>query len=153
MKTFEVQIPEGHEIDKENSTFEKIVFKKLEKRLPLSTNEIPDRPYYINGNGDVCKNHQLSFVKPGIHNLSTQEKAEAFLALMQLVELRDAWNEGWKPNWEDLTTKYAIEVIRRNPQKSSYSSLSCPLAFKSIELRDKFLEEFKDLIETAKELL
>lgn len=35
-KEFKIQMPEGYEIDKENSTFEKIVFKKIEKELPKS---------------------------------------------------------------------------------------------------------------------
>ncbi len=30
-KELKIQIPEGYEIDKENSTFEKIVFKKKKK--------------------------------------------------------------------------------------------------------------------------
>ena len=30
-KEFKIEIPKGYEVDKENSTFEKIVFKKVEK--------------------------------------------------------------------------------------------------------------------------
>lgn len=33
-KELKIQAPEGYEIDKENSTFEKIVFKKEERKLP-----------------------------------------------------------------------------------------------------------------------
>jgi len=29
-----IQVPEGYEIDRENSTFEKIIFKKVERELP-----------------------------------------------------------------------------------------------------------------------
>ena len=33
-KELKIEVPQGYEIDKENSTFEKIVFKKVEKELP-----------------------------------------------------------------------------------------------------------------------
>ena len=35
-KEMKIQVPEGYEIDRKNSTFEKIVFKKIEKELPKS---------------------------------------------------------------------------------------------------------------------
>lgn len=33
-KTIEITPPKGYEIDKEKSTFEKIVFKPIEEKLP-----------------------------------------------------------------------------------------------------------------------
>ncbi|HOG38227.1 MAG TPA: hypothetical protein PLD95_02030 [bacterium] len=33
-KTVEINVPDGYEIDKEKSTFEKIVFKAIEQNLP-----------------------------------------------------------------------------------------------------------------------
>ena len=39
-KELKIQVPEGYEIDKENSTFEKIVFKKVENELPKSWEEL-----------------------------------------------------------------------------------------------------------------
>ena len=35
-KEFKIEVPDGYEVDKENSTFEKIIFKKVEKELPKS---------------------------------------------------------------------------------------------------------------------
>ena len=35
---------------------------------------------------------------------------EAFEALKKLVILRDYYNEGWQPDWNDNATKYSIEV-------------------------------------------
>ena len=39
-KELKIQVPEGYEIDKEKSTFEKIVFKKVEKELPKSWEDL-----------------------------------------------------------------------------------------------------------------
>lgn len=83
----------------------------------------------------------------------TKEEAEACLALAQLCQLRDIYNEGWKPDWTDNNEKFCIFF---NNEKV-YSGLSYYtrhiLSFKTQELRDKFLENFRDLIETAKPLL
>ena len=46
MKTLKIETPEGYEIDKENSTFEKIVFKEVKSEYPLSVNNIPNRYWY-----------------------------------------------------------------------------------------------------------
>lgn len=153
MKTLEIQVPEGYEIDKKNSTFEQIVFKKIEKKLPLSVDEINHRPYYINNEGYINEYFGHTH-KQGIQNVSTKERAEAFLALMQLIELRDAWNGDWKPDWTNGSLKkYTIEVVRRKISKTSLCYTHKVLNFKSVKLRDKFLEQFEHLIETAKELL
>lgn len=39
-KELKIEIPDGYEIDRENSTFEKIVFKKIESKLPKSWEEL-----------------------------------------------------------------------------------------------------------------
>ena len=39
MKELNIQIPEGYEVDKEQSTFEKIIFKKIETKLPKTWEE------------------------------------------------------------------------------------------------------------------
>ena len=37
--------------------------------------------------------------------LPTKEMAEAFLAMMQLMSLREAWIGSWKPDWECYSKK------------------------------------------------
>lgn len=39
MKELKIEVPEGYEIDKEKSTFEKIVFKKIKVELPKTWDE------------------------------------------------------------------------------------------------------------------
>ena len=45
-KEINISIPEGYEIDKEKSTFEKIVFKKIENKLPMSFDEMKIPEYW-----------------------------------------------------------------------------------------------------------
>ena len=136
MKEFLIECPSGFEVDKEKSTFEKIVFKEIENKLPMSVYEIPNRRFYVteSGYGGYSDNVTLH----GKGYLSTMERAKAFLALMQLVELRDVWNG------DSERHLYLIYSENRT------SNL---LSFKTLELRNQFGEQFKDLIETAKELL
>jgi len=152
MKTLKIEIPEGHEIDQENSTFEKIVFKEVKSKYPLKVEDIPNRDWYIHCNN--VTQVQYENLKKDKENVSTRKRAKAFLALMQLVELRDAWNEidgGKEFTCDDI--KYSIKVhfneITTNTEISSYKVLH----FRKEETRDKFLETFRDLIEQAKELI
>lgn len=148
MKELKIEVPQGFEIDKDNSTFEKIVFKPIENRLPMSVEEIPNRNYYIGCKGKICELN-TAYDK---NNLSTKERAEAFLALMQLVELRDAWNGDWKADYNSETS-YNIEAQDSGIIVYQYSNIPRVLNFKSRNIAEKFAEQFKDLIETAKELL
>jgi len=80
MKEILIEAPTGMEIYQENNT---IKFRNIENKLPMSVEEIPNRNYMVN---PTFKSY-----------VSTNERAEAFLALMQLVELRDAWNGDFDP--------------------------------------------------------
>ena len=120
-------VPQGWEIDLENSTILNITLKPIEVKLPLSVEEI--------------------------QRLDTAKYKDAFEALEQLVHLRDAWNEGWKPDWNYNDNKYCIFFYRNKLEKCVMSNESIPLHFKTLELAEKFAEQFKDLINEAKELL
>ena len=83
----------------------------------------------------------------------TKEEAEACLALSQLCQLRDKYNDGWKPDWTKYSRKFTIFIYGDEANKGDVNGAKSVLAFKTKELRDKFLDNFKDLIEIAKPLL
>lgn len=87
------------------------------------------------------------------NTLLSKELAEALLALSQLLLLRDYYNDGWKPDWTTYHDKYTINIHTNNIRRDEFQYSNKILAFKSKKLRDKFLENFKDLIEQAKPLL
>ena len=83
---FKIQIPEGMEIDKENSTFEYIKFKPK-----LSYQEISK------------KFPKSSSVSTNANHLSK------LLTIRQLLEVADYLNGDWKPDWNDMNqVKYVI---------------------------------------------
>lgn len=86
--------------------------------------------------------------------LPDKETAEAFIAMIQLIQLRNCYNDGWEPDWEDSEErKYVIIIVDNKIDTTDLSSSSCPLAFRTEERRDLFLKNFRDLIEIAKPLI
>ena len=85
--------------------------------------------------------------------LPNKETAEAFLALMQLVQLRDCYRQRWKPDWTKRDDKYCISHINGGIGIDIKNYTSSILSFQSIEIRDMFRKNFRELIETAKELI
>lgn len=157
MKTKELKIeaPEGYEIDRENSTFKKIVFKKIENELPKSWEDLGViRGFYVNAHSEVRDFEGRTSKDSNKNTFPTKEEAEACLALAQLCQLRDRYNDGWRPDWEDDgEIKHCIEFFKGKIDKEYHHIAKRVLCFKTRELRDEFLENFRGLIEIAKPLL
>lgn len=84
----------------------------------------------------------------------SQELANAFEALRKLIFLRDYYNSNWKPDWNNSDKfKYCIEIYRGNLESINYNTTYKIMFFKTPEIRDKFLEEQRELLEIAKLLL
>lgn len=162
-----ITCPEGCEIDYEHSTFECIKFKPIKPQLPKTWEEFCENTLVKNGEswideyGQINVNH-VEGCKRYQRNkniLPSEDLAKAMLALCQLIQLRDCYNNGWEPDWCNTEqNKYCIiscgtKMVGMQITKAVYTTLSRILAFKSEELRDKFLENFKDLIEIVKPLL
>ena len=154
-KELKIEVPQGYEIDRENSTFEKIVFKKVERELPTRWEDLGViRGFYVNAHSELRDFECYTGKDSNKNTFPTKEEAEACLALAQLCQLRDRYNDGWKPDWKnDTELKYVIEIFWDNIVKRVYECRYKVLAFKTEELRDKFLENFKHLIWVAKPLL
>jgi hypothetical protein len=74
-------------------------------------------------------------------------------ALRKLVILRDYYNEGWKPNWNESSTKYCIEQEGLDICGRNHTYNSRVMYFKTDEIRNKFLKEQRELLKIAKPLL
>ena len=91
--------------------------------------------------------HRKGFIK-------NKKVAEAYAVLPQLIRLRDEYNEGWKPDWSCENDKHCIRVIINKIKPAIISGyIQRILTFKTEEIRNKFLEDHRDLIEIAKPLL
>ena len=89
------------------------------------------------------------------HHLLPRGLGKPMLALCQLLVCRNAWWKqlGWKPDWTGNKDKYCISICNGKITPQILSSAGSILAFPTAEVRDEFLETFRDLIEDAKELL
>lgn len=83
----------------------------------------------------------------------TKEQAEAMLAFIQLIRLRDVYRQGWEPDWDDATPKYCIRNFSGVIAEETTQAWGCPLSFQSEEICNTYLKNFSNLIETAKEFL
>lgn len=98
---------------------------------------------------------------PGSANycyFNTKEEAEAFVALGKLIQLRDEYwrlDGNWKPDWTDdiIQKKFSIYIDFSGVKKAIYYHTNQTFVFSTPELRDKFYNNFKDLIEEAKMFL
>ena len=84
---------------------------------------------------------------------SNEKIAQAVRALVQLIQLRDCYRQGWTPDWSDNQSKYVIEYYDGNVYGETYTKRSAVLSFQSPSVMLEFMANFADLIEQAKELL
>ena len=165
IKELKIQIPEGYEIDKEKSTFEKIVFKKKDTK--------PSKPrcweeycnlQIINNKKGYCINDLTSEIDEVYWDhctdanswrnvLPSRELAEESRAMMQLMALRQTWIGDWKPCWDGKTIHYCI--VRFNNDYTINLNAQCchALSFPTKEMAEEFMNYFRDLLEVAKSLI
>jgi hypothetical protein len=160
IKNLKIQIPEGYEIDKEQSTFENIVFKK-KSEYPRTWKEFCERypniedEYYISGNSTIY--HVVNGVRNVIDDANlfkTKKEAEAFLTLIKLYRLRQAYVGDWKPDWIDNSIpKYIIKVSENELMVANYYFDNRSFSFPSRKMAEEFLNNFKADLELVKHLI
>ena len=115
---------------------------------------VKDDECYISASSNIIRMSQgkrYTFYNCNI--LPSLQSAKAHLAYMQLHQLRDCYRQGWLPNWKDNIIKYCI-ILESNKCVIYKNITICNfLSFQSMELAEKFLNNFKDLIETAGDLI
>ena len=156
-------VPDGWEFDRIDVNGN-IVLKEKKKELPktwLKCLYSIDDVEMIEEDSEVhkCSISDLSddgrLFDDSDRNLLPCGLGKPMLALCQLLVCRNAWWKqlGWKPDWTDICTKHCIGYNKDVASKAVSSFSNYILAFPTPEVRDQFLETFKDLIEEAKELL
>ena len=158
-KELKITIPEGQEIDwQESAKQEKIVFKKKDPK-PRSWEEYCNNFsgelfYFSNRNSieSVVTSDGMSYTAKDY--LPSKELAEAFLAMMQLMSLRQAWIGDWKPDWNDETrVKWNIICLQNQVCLCDTLIKSRVLSFPTKEMAIDFMNCFRVLLEIAKPLI
>lgn len=136
---------------------------KYEKKLPKTWEEFcknyprkKDEAYFDMGS-QICifsQDYEYRTEDTDKNILPSKQAAEAHLALMQLHQLRDAWREGWIPDWNsDIQVKYVIYNTEGEFRIGRFSSTRRFLAFQDDKRADEFKDCFIDLIKQAGDLI
>ena len=164
-QTIEIEVPDGK---KAVWRGDKIVFVDINPQLPRTWEDfcnkytIKPSEVYIGSNSEIKGWIPSKYRDKDINKnlLPDDESARRHITLMQLHQLRDCYRQGWKPDWDDETYKYCIERYpksRNGQQKEwniiTYKKISKFLSFQSEYITRAFLDNFKDLIEQAGDLI
>ena len=160
-QTIEIEVPDGKKAVWKDG---KVVFEDIKPQLPKTweefckQNPVRETEYFLN---NCCyliiateKGGRIRSEETDKNLLPSKQAAEAHLAYMMLHQLRDAWREGWLPDWKDgnqnkyviLTFEGEYEILQRN-------LTSHLLAFQDLKRADEFLECFSELIKIAGDLI
>ena len=150
-KELKIKIPKGYEIDRQKSTFEKIVFKKIEHCKPTTWEEYckyaKDCPSYY---GNPRKNNIFETRFDGFYNeFFTEERAKQYVSLGKLLQLRDYWVKGSK--FKDAIGVFTWSdglIVTNNCDINDFA-----ITFPTQEMADKFITCFRDLIKQASPLV
>jgi hypothetical protein len=117
------------------------------KRNPIQQGECLIRPFcqiyeaeYGSRDADTDRNY-----------FTSKQEAEAFLAFMQLRQLRKVYVKGWEPDYKQQY--YGIIFNANGLDILPYTLVHKSMSFPTRELAKQFLTNFKDLLEIAKPLL
>ena len=154
-QTIEIEVPDGYKAEYNKDT-QKIEVVKVE--LPKTWEEfcenypVKSDEYLIDSWGNFTipsetERYLTRFLVPN------KETAEAFIALMQLIQLRDCYRQGWKPDWCKGDYKATINHGRHGLTCDYSYWGNQVLSFQSEKICEDFLKNFRDLIEKAKELI
>lgn len=144
-KELQIIAPEGYEVDKENSTFEKIVFKKVEEKLTYK--KIADKlfqyknHYFIDNGGSIIE-ASIDWHCPNV--APTEYQLQRLLALNKLMNVAYYLNDSWEPDWnDDLQSKFFIFYNNKSKsfriESNSYYNNGI-VYFKSKELAKQAIE-------------
>ena len=143
-KEIKIQVPEGYEIDKGKSTFEKIVFKKKEHIVNCWKDIKEIHGIYIDSHSDLssCVKRPNSHRH---HNVFLNEKyAKSALALAQISQLLPYYDSG--VNWFSDIYKYCITKEFDKLVIKKWQSAYQLLAFNTEEEAERFLKYNEQLI-------
>lgn len=155
MNEVKIQIPDNCELIKDGNTY---VVKEKKQGPPRSWEEFCEKhPVQLGEIKFDSACNIYGFEKSTIrrpHNdrnvYISEEEAKAFLALMQLRQLRKAWVGDWEitnqPYYCIFSSKTGIKVV-------SHCNVLRSLSFPTREMADDFLYCFKNLCVIAKPLL
>ena len=141
--------------------FEELHLPEPNKELPNTWEEWVEQnkkvysEYYMAADSEVYNIKERERNINSDSNLLSKEKdAKAILALIKLKRVRDTYRQGWIPNWKNNSEiKFCIDYNGGMLYRCGHTGANRFLSFQSEKIRNKFYENFKGLIEQAKEFI
>lgn len=160
-QTIEIEVPDGKKAVWRQGN---VVFEDIKPQLPKTwrefceKNEIGATEACINNNSMIllCAKRKPRDYRFDENVLPNRSAAETHLALMKLHQLRDCYRQGWQPDWTTQEDKYIIEnaPFKLSKYRVSFSFFNPGfLSFQNERLALEFLNNFRDLIEQAGDLI
>ncbi len=148
-----IKLENGKEVNISEESYKELA-RSIKKELPKSWKDLGEiSGYYTDIHSDVYCSDDIRARRYDENIFRTKEQAEASIALAQLSQLMYVYNDGWEPDYSSSEFVYSIYYCDNKIKRSYFTSLSSFLTFEKEEIRDEFLENFRELIETAKPLL
>lgn len=153
-KTLTIDLKQAKELYTGNgSKMDKLLLANFNKE-ELVEPELPDSwlnigkiaGYYVSDHSEIYKNTEKTTSESHQNLFATEKQAKSALAMAQLSQLMKVYNGDWNPNWRGQENKYIIMPHSNTIHKGDRNFQQYFLAFKSKELRDKFFDNFQDLI-------
>lgn len=149
-----IKIPLGYEIDKTKSAEDTIVLNKIK---------------LVDVDADFERAFKNARANKNLHFVSsfgmladfvelctpTEKESVAITALCKLLFLRNGVNGDWEPDWkDDYQSKWVIHN-KNGDLVSEWTTvkLTKPLVFRIEKDCNRFLKDYRELLETAKPLL
>lgn len=163
----EIEIPNGKKAVWKDNT---IIFEDIKSQLPKTWEEfcnmkpLDELKIYINDNSEYIEIKDDGVTRRPYEDknvLPSIKAAKQHLALMQLHQLRDCYRQGWMPDYTRISNKFCIvhyfdfysNTYDYKIIAYLYTSLHHFLSFQSKEIAEEFLNNFKDLIKQAGDLI
>lgn len=147
-KEFKVVIPEGMEIDKDNSTFECIKFKPRDKQVKTWDDLKEVSGYYIEDDSSITgtKSEYIESIDKNV--AATEKHCKMMLAIAQISQLMPYYggeitDEEWK---NSSIFKYVIFRMNDGINSSVNHIIYNFLAFHTEYQRDEFLKNNEQLV-------
>ena len=123
-KELKIQVPDGYEIDKENSTFECIKFKPIKKYITyddICNNLFAEKLWcsYITTDGCIRTNIIDSIVASEKNNATNKKQLDRLLALNQLLNIVEYYNSLSAFEGETFQITYSNYLVKYYVQSSS----------------------------------
>lgn len=150
-KEFKINVPEGYEIDKENSTFECIKFKHIEEQKWCDDIDKEISGYFISTASDIVQTNGVINDNWNYNVFATQKQAKSALAMARISQImaNDKRFGGaiTDEEWNNKTIKkFIITRVGDKYITDYYYNFYCFLAFHKEGQRDLFVKENMDLI-------